>query len=341
MPETQVANPAKVPTSDTTTSLRYIQAVQHALRWALTEREDTILFGEDIALPGGPFGATKGLHKEFGSERIFDTPISESGFLGMALGAAMTGLRPIAEIMYADFLFVAMDQVVNQIANVRYVTRGSWTAPLVIRTQQGYSPGACAQHSKSIESYLVHTPGIRVAVPSTPDDAYQMLRTAVDCPDPVFVVEARMLYPSRGDVRLGADVEPLGGARIVRPGTDVTVVSWSRSVGLGLEAAGSLAEEGISVEVIDMRWLNPLDISAVTTSVERTRRLVVVQEANLTGGVGSEIAARVGEACFGSLAAPVRRIGMPDLPMPAAPILQDALLPTAQTVVDAVREMVR
>lgn len=322
-------------------SLRYIQAVNAALTWALDSRTDTIYFGEDVALPGGPFGATKGLHKRFGSERIFDTPISETGFLGMALGAAMTGMRPIAEIMYADFSFVAMDQIVNQIATVHYSSAGRWKAPLVIRMQQGYSPGACAQHSHSPEAYFAHTPGLRVALPATPDDAYQMLRTAVVSDDPVVVAEARMLYPTRGPVRTDAPVEPVGGARVVRPGTDVTVVAWSRMVSAALDAAGTLAEEGVDVEVVDLRWLNPLDFDTVAASVARTGRLVVAHEANLTGGFGAEIAARAAAECFADLRAPIARVATPDVPMPAAPALQAVVVPEAATVAEAVRRTVR
>ncbi|MFF3856995.1 alpha-ketoacid dehydrogenase subunit beta [Micromonospora sp. NPDC002575] len=322
-------------------SLRYIQAVNAALTWALDSRTDTVYFGEDVALPGGPFGATKGLHKRFGSDRIFDTPISETGFLGMALGAAMTGLRPIAEIMYADFSFVAMDQIVNQIATIRYSSAGRWKAPLVIRMQQGYSPGACAQHSHSPEAYFAHTPGLRVALPATPDDAYQMLRTAVVSDDPVVVAEARMLYPTRGPVRTDAPVEPVGGARVVRPGADVTVVAWSRMVSASLDAATTLAGEGVDVEVVDLRWLNPLDFDTVAASVARTGRLVVAHEANLTGGFGAEIAARAAAECFADLRAPIARVAAPDVPMPAAPALQAVVVPEAATVADAVRRTVR
>jgi pyruvate/2-oxoglutarate/acetoin dehydrogenase E1 component len=321
-------------------SLRYIQAVNAALVWALDSRTDTVYFGEDVALPGGPFGATKGLHKRFGSDRIFDTPISETGFLGMALGAAMTGLRPIAEIMYADFSFVAMDQFVNQIPTIHHASNGRWRVPLVIRMQQGYSPGACAQHSHSPEAYFAHTPGLRLALPATPDDAYQMLRTAVVSDDPVVVAEARMLYPTRGPVRTDAPVEPVGGARVVRPGGDVTVVAWSRMVSAALDAAGQLAEEGVEAEVVDLRWLNPLDFDTVAASVARTGRLVVAHEANLTGGFGAEIAARAAAECFADLRAPVARVAAPDVPMPAAPVLQAAVVPEAADVVAAVRRTV-
>lgn len=320
-------------------TLSYIQAVNKALRWSLEEVEETVIFGEDVAVPGGPYGATKNLHKDFGSSRIFDTPISETAFLGMALGAAMTGLRPIAEIMYADFIFVAMDQVVNQIANTRYASGGRWGAPLVIRTQQGYSPGSCAQHSHSIEAYIAHTPGIRLAVPSTPNDAYQMVRSAVVSDDPVVVAEARMLYPVKGEVDLAAPVEEIGGARVVREGTDVTVVTWSRMVSASVEAAELLASEGVSVEVIDLRWLAPLDFESVRVSLAKTGRLVVAHEANMTGGFGAEIAARAASECFSELRARVERVAAPDTPIPSAPSLQDAVIPGANDVVEAVRRV--
>lgn len=326
---------------DATQTLSYIQAVQHGLRWSLEALDDTVIFGEDVAVPGGPFGATKNLHRDFGSDRIFDTPISETAFLGMALGAAMTGLRPIAEIMYADFMFVAMDQLVNQMANTRYVSRGAYGAPLVVRTQQGYSPGSCAQHSHSIEAYVAHTPGLRLAVPSTADDAYQMLRAAIVSDDPVIVAEARMLYPVKGDVRLDAPIEPIGGGRVVRAGADVTVVAWSRMAVAAMEAAEELATEGVDVEVVDPRWLAPLDFELIAGSVRKTGRLVIAHEANLTGGFGAEIAARAAEECFGDLRSPIARVGAPDVPTPAAPALQAVVIPAAADVVAAVRRVVR
>jgi pyruvate dehydrogenase E1 component beta subunit/2-oxoisovalerate dehydrogenase E1 component len=317
------------------TSMRYLQAVQAALRWTLESRDDTIIFGEDVAKPGGPFGTSKGLYEDFGWDRIFDTPISETAMLGMALGSAMTGTRPVVEIMYADFMFVAMDQLINQIAHARYVSEGRWTAPLVVRTQQGYSPGSCAQHSHSIEAYLVHTPGLRVAAPATADDAYQMIRTAVAVDDPVVVVEARMLYPTRGDVRLDVPIEPMGGARIARQGRDLTLVSWSSAVPTCLDAAERLAERGVDAEVVDLRWLNPLDMDTVIGSISRTKRAVVVHEANLTAGLGAEVVARASESLFGILVAPIRRVAAPDVPMPAAPSHQAAVVPNVGSVVSA------
>jgi pyruvate/2-oxoglutarate/acetoin dehydrogenase E1 component len=331
--------PTDVTTGGEARSMRYIQAVQAAMRWAMETHDNTLIFGEDVAKPGGPFGATKGLYEAFGEERVFDTAISETAMLGMALGAAMTGYRPIVEIMYADFMFVAMDQLVNQIANARYVSEGRWTAPLVVRTQQGTSPGACAQHSHSIETYLVHTPGLRVAVPATADDAYQMNRTAVASDDPVVVVEARMLYPSAGPVDLEAAVQPMGGARVARAGGDVTLVTWSTGVPLCLAAADQLAADGPDVEVVDLRWLNPLDMDTVIASIAKTGRAAVVHEANLTGGLGGEIVARATESLFGSLRAPILRVATPDVPMPAAPTLQAAALPDVAKVVSTVRRL--
>lgn len=320
-------------------TMSYIQAVNHALRWSLETDPRTILFGEDIAVPGGPFGATKNLHRDFGSDRIFDTPISETAFLGMALGSAMTGLRPIAEIMYSDFLFVAMDQVVNQIANIRYTSNGKWAAPLVVRTQQGSSPGACAQHSKSIEAYLAHTPGLRVVCPSTPMDAYQAIRSASVSDDPVFVVESRMLYPLKGEVDLTAPIEPLGGARVIRRGADVTLVAWSRTLLAANAAADLLAQRGIEAEVIDLRWISPLDVDTVATSVDRTGRLVIAHDAPATVGFGAELATQIGERCFSALRAPVKRVAGIDAPMPAAPILQDVALPSATSIARAVSDL--
>jgi len=318
--------------------LRYIQAVNLALHWAMETYPEALAFGEDIALPGGPFGATKGLHDRFG-DRVFDTPISESAFVGAALGAAMRGRRPIVEVMYGDFMLVAMDQVINQVANARYVSRGTWTAPLTIRTQQGYSPGACAQHSQSLEAWYAHTPGLRVGLPSTPRDAYEMLRTAIASDDPVLIIENRLLYPTMGAVPQGGPVEPMGGARIVHPGSDVTVVAWSRMVVEATKAATTLAERGVSVEVIDLRWLSPLDFTTVAASLHRTGRLVVAHEANLTGGFGAEIAARAVAECFWDLEAPIQRVGAPDVRIPAAPTLQAAVIPDAAAIVAAIERV--
>ncbi len=315
--------------------LTYIQAVNAALRWALAEHADTLVFGEDVAKPGGPFGATRGLHRDFGGQRVFDTPISEAAILGAAVGAGMRGYRPIVEIMFMDFTLVALDQIVNQAANVRYVSCGRFTAPLTIRTQQAITPGSCAQHSQSLEALFAHTPGLLVCLPSTPQDAYDLLRTAITANDPAIVIESRALYADAGPVSLDGPPPPIGGARTVRPGTDVTLVSWSRMVHAAMAAADQLSAHGVSAEVIDLRWLAPLDFASVAASVARTGRLIVVHEANRTGGFGAEIAARTADECFDNLDAPIERVALPDTRVPAAHHLQQALMPSAETIVAA------
>lgn len=318
--------------------LRYSQAVNEALRWALDAYPEVIFFGEDVAIPGGPFGTSRGLVEQFGN-RVFDTPISESAMVGAALGAAMRGLRPVLEIMYIDFTLVAMDQIVNQVANTRYVSKGQWTAPLTIRAQQGSSPGSCAQHSQSLEGLFTHVPGLRVGLPSNPGDAYHMLRAAIASDDPVIIIDSRMLYPDRAAVDVAAPVEPVGGARLLRAGSDVTILSWSRMVKEALAAADQLAAEGCQAEVIDLRWLNPLDFDAIASSVARTSRLVIAHEAVTTGGFGGEIAARVAAECFWDLDGPVLRVGVPDVRLPAAPALQKASIPDASWIVQAVQRL--
>jgi pyruvate/2-oxoglutarate/acetoin dehydrogenase E1 component len=316
--------------------LTYIQAVAEAQRWALETYPEAIVFGEDVGLPGGPYGSSRGLHRDFG-DRVFDTPISESAMIGAAIGAAMRGLRPIVEIMFADFFLVALDQVVNQAANVRYVAEGRLNAPLTLRSQQAATPGACAQHSQSLEALFAHIPGLRVCLPSGPQDAYDLLRSAIACDDPAVVLESRALYPARAEVVVGRESEPIGRARVERPGRDVTLVTWSRLVGEALAAAETLVAEGIDVEVIDLRWLSPLDFDAVADSVARTNRIVIAHEANLTGGFGAELAARVAGSCFWDLDAPIERVALPDVRVPAAPSLHAAVFPGADRIAGAIR----
>jgi acetoin:2,6-dichlorophenolindophenol oxidoreductase subunit beta len=323
-----------------TSDMTYASAVNAALTRALTELPETLVFGEDVAAPGGVFGVTKGLRKAFG-DRVFDTPISESAILGAAIGSALMGRRPIAEIMWIDFSLVALDQIVNQAANVRYVSRGQATAPLTIRTQQGSAPGACAQHSQSLEAFFAHVPGLRVCMPSNPQDAYDLLLAAVWCDDPVLVIENRTLYHgTRLPVTTGSAVQPAQGARVVQAGSDATVVTWGAMTLRALEAARQCAGQGISVEVIDMRWLRPLDMPAVLASVRRTGRLAVAHEAHLTGGVGAEIVAQVAESAC-PLAAPPVRIATPDVRIPAAPALAAAVIPSAGQIAAAVSDLVR
>lgn len=321
-----------------TSELTYMQAIVAAHRWALSTYPEALVFGEDLGSPGGPFGSTKGLRAEFGP-RVFDTPISEAAILGGAIGAAMRGRRPIVEIMFADFFFVAFDQIVNQAANVRFLSRGEFTAPITVRSQQGFTVGSCAQHSQSIEALLAHIPGLRVGLPADAEQAYTMLRAAIASDDPVIVIESRALYQQKRPVALVAPVEPIGGARTLRPGSDVTVVTWARMVGEALEAAEELAGRGIDVEVIDLRWVSPLDLDTVLASVERTSRLVVAHEANVTGGLGAEIAAQVSHRGFDLLDAPVERVGAPDIRIPASPVLQRAVMPDRKSIVAAVERL--
>jgi pyruvate/2-oxoglutarate/acetoin dehydrogenase E1 component len=319
-------------------SLTYAQSVNAALKRALADIPETLLFGEDVGVPGGVFGVTKGLTAEFGN-RVFDTPISEAAILGGAVGAALMGRRPIVEIMWADFSLVALDQIINQAANVRYVSRGRLTAPITIRTQQGTGPGACAQHSQSLEALFAHIPGLVVGMPATSQDAHDMLLAAIHCDDPTIVIENRSLYHgARTAVTIDGPVEPVGGARVRRSGSDVTLVTWGAMSATALEAADDLAADGINVEVIDMRWLRPLDMPAVLDSLRKTGRLVVLHEAHTVGGVGAEIVAAVAESDVRLDARPVR-IGMAPSRIPAAPSLLGALLPGKADVTAAVRTL--
>jgi pyruvate/2-oxoglutarate/acetoin dehydrogenase E1 component len=323
-----------------TATMSYREAVNEALRRAMTEFPESLLFGEDVARSGGVFGVTKGLHDAFG-DRVFDTPISETAILGAAVGAALQGRRPIVEIMWADFLFVALDQLVNQAAGVRYLSQGKASVPMTVRTQQGAFAASSAHHSRCVEALLAHIPGLRVALPATPDDAYQMTLAAIADDDPVVVIENRAMYQDKGTVQLGGPIPGIGGATIRRAGEHITVVALSRMVGEALAAAERLAIDGISVEVVDPRWISPFDEATIFASVERTGRLLVVHEAVQTAGFGAEIVARVAEHAFWALDAPVRRLASPDIPKPSAPVLERATIPSSVEIEAVAREMVR
>jgi 2-oxoisovalerate dehydrogenase E1 component len=316
------------------------QAVNLALREELESRPELLVYGEDVGYPGGIFGCTRGLQNDFGADRVFDTPISESAILGSAVGAAVEGMRPVVEIMWADFMLVALDQLVNQAANVRYVTRGERSVPIVVRMQQGATPGSCAQHSQSLEALLAHIPGLRVGLPSRPHDAYHMLRAAIADPDPTIIIEARGLYQARGPVASGGPIEPVGGATIRQRGADLAIITWGTMTTKAEEAAELLAMEGIAASVLDLRWLSPLDEQAITeTVVSAGGRVLVVHEANKTGGFGAEVAARIAERLFGELDAPIVRLGAEDVRIPSAPALQAAVIPQVGSIVEAARQL--
>ncbi len=322
--------------------LTYQRAVNLALKEALEQRPEVLVYGEDVGAAGGIFGVTRGLHKHFGDQRVFDTPIAEAAILGSAVGAAIEGMRPVVEIMWADFVFVALDQIVNQAANVRYTTRSRLSAPITVRMQQGVTPGSCAQHSQSIEAILAHIPGIKVGLPATAQDAYDMTLAAIADDDPTVLVEHRSLYQVADDVAAGGPLQEAGGARLRRSGADLAIVTWGATLGKVLTAAQELSAAGIEAGVLDLRWLRPLDTDAIdAVAAAAGGRVLVVHEATRSGGFGAELAAGITERNFDRLAAPVRRLTTPDMPIPSAPSLQDAVLPSVAAIVDAGRALAR
>jgi acetoin:2,6-dichlorophenolindophenol oxidoreductase subunit beta len=321
--------------ADAVVPTRYIDALNEGMATAIEEDDSVIVLGIDVGAGGGIFRVTKGLHERFGSERVIDAPISEMGYVGAAVGAAMTGMRPIVEIMFMDFVGVCMDPILNQAAKLRYMTAGALEIPIVFRMQTGAGKAAGAQHSQSLEAWFAHVPGLKVVLPATVADARDLLLASVRDPNPVVFVENRRLYGSKGDV--DADPLPLGKARIAQPGEEVTVVTWGQMLRRCLEAAGE--EGGASLEVIDLRSLVPLDIETVLGSVRRTGRLLIVHEAVQDFGAGAEIAARVGDELFDELRTPVRRLGAPSVPMPFSPELEKALLPTSKAISTAARAL--
>lgn len=320
--------------------MTYQRALNLALRAELDERPEVVVFGEDVGFAGGIFGVSRSLQKDYGDQRVFDTPIAEAAILGSAVGAAMVGLRPVAEIMWADFVFVALDQIVNQAANVRYINESRLSAPLTVRMQQGVTPGSCAQHSQSIEAVLAHVPGIKVGLPATPQDAYDMLRAAVADPDPTVVIEHRSLYQQSDHVDTGAPAQLAEGARFHREGSDLTIITWGQVLQHALAAADRLAADGIDAGVLDLRWLRPLDDEALARAVTAGGgRVLVVHEAFTFGGFGAEVAARITSDHFPALRSPVARLGTDAVRLPAAPALQDAVVPSTDHIVVAARDL--
>ena len=319
--------------------MKYWQAINNALREEMQRDPSVILFGEDVGKAGGPFGASRGLRDEFGALRVRDTPISELGIVGAAVGAAMTGLRPVVEIMFFDFITLAMDQLVNQAAKMRYMSGGEYSVPLVVRTLCGAGRGSGPQHSQNFEAWLAAVPGLRVVCPGTPADARDMLKAAIRCDDPVIVVESSRLWTQRGEVGDSDSLTSLDKGNVVRPGSDITLVSWGWALSRTLEAAAKLAEIGVDAEVIDLRTLAPLDEDLIVASVSRTGRLLIVQDAPGPFGAGAEIAAIAGERAFGALRAPIERLTPPFAPVPFPSHLENHFYPQADAIARAAQRI--
>lgn len=317
--------------------ITYADALREAIREEMQRDPKVFIMGEDIGIHGGAFTVTKGLLEEFGKERVRNTPISEQAIVGAGVGAALTGMRPIAELMYIDFTCIAMDQIVNQAAKIRYMLGGQAHVPMVIRTQQGAGRSNAAQHSQSLEAWFFHIPGLLVAQPSTPYDAKGLLKTAIRDDNPVMFIEHKMLYFTKGTVPEGEYTVPFGVADVKRPGEDVTIVATGRMVLRALEAAQELEAEGISAEVIDPRTLVPLDMETILGSVRKTSRVVIAHEAVKQGGIGGELSARIVEEAFDYLNAPPARVAARNTPIPYAGNLEEAVLPNKQQIIDAVR----
>lgn len=320
--------------------LTFAEGLNEALKQEMQRDPNIYVAGEDVAKYGGIFGVTAGLLEEFGKKRVRDTPITESAIIGSAVGAAATGLRPVVELMFIDFIGVALDQLYNQAAKMKYMFGGKAKLPLVVRTTCGAGMGAAAQHSQSLEAWFMHIPGLKVAMPSTPYDAKGLLITAIRDDNPVFFIEHKMLYGIEGEVPEEPYTIPFGVADVKREGQDVTVVATAAMVHKALAAADELAKDGIEVEVVDPRTLTPLDEQGIVNSVKKTHRLVIVHEAVKRGGPGGEIAAVVAEEAFDYLDAPIKRVAAPFAPVPFSPVLESEYIPNEARIVAAVKEVV-
>lgn len=322
--------------------LTYTQALREALTEEMERDPNIILLGEDIGNYGGVFRVTEGLIHKFGDKRVKDTPISEAGFIGLSVGMAMTGKRPVAELMFMDFALVCADQIWNQAAKLRSMSGGRVQMPLMIRAQQGGGRGNGAQHSQSFETFFTHIPGFKVALPATPADAKGMLKSALRDPNPVMFIEHKLLYNTRGEVPDGEHLVPLGKADVKREGADLTIVSYSRQVLLALEAAEVLQKEhSISAEVVDLRSTVPMDMDTVIASLKKTHRLLVTHESHAACGVGAEVAMRVMERAFDELDAPIMRVAGMDLPIHSAKSLEDVVLPQAPAIVQGALKLMK
>jgi len=317
--------------------IRFAQAITQALDEEMAHDEQVILLGEDIGAPGGAFGITKGLLEKYGPLRVFDTPISEEAIVGAAVGSSIMGAKPVVEIMFNDFVVLAMDQIVNQAAKIHYMTGGRLSAPLVIRMLCGTNGSTAGQHSQSLEAWFTHVPGLKVVAPSTPADAKAFLKAAIRDPDPVMFFEQRMLYNIKGEVESDAEPARFGEGRVAREGTDLTIATYMKGVHQALEAAEILERDGISAEVWDIRSLVPFDRDGLRASLEKTGRLLTLHEAVVRGGFGAEMAAIAAEEMFDLLRAPVARVGALPSPHAYAPTLENTMLPSIDRIVDAAR----
>ena len=316
--------------------MSYAEAIREGMSIRMREDPNVLLFGEDVGAFGGCFGVTAGMFDEFGDKRVRDTPISEGAIIGAAVGSAATGLRPIAELMFCDFLTVGMDQLVNQAAKMHYMFGGKISMPMVVRLPGGAGVSAAAQHSQSLEAWVTHIPGLKVVYPSTPQDALGLMLSAIDDDNPVMYVEHKAMYTLKEEVTSFEPI-PLGKGDIKRSGEDVTIIATGKMVHEALSAAKTLEADGISVEVLDPRTLYPLDKALIAQSLGKTHRAVIVTEENRRGGYGGEISAIIAEEMFDLLDSPIIRIGALDTPVPFAPVLEQAYLPNAQDIVKAVR----
>jgi len=319
--------------------ITFREAIREAIMEEMENDISVFLMGENIAHRGGVYEVLKGLLSKFGEERIIDMPISESGFVGAAVGAALLGTRPIVDLMFDDFLPLAMDHIVNHAAKMRYMYGGMAKVPVVIRVFFGAGTSLGCSHSQSLEAFVVHCPGLKVAMPSTPADAKGLLKAAIRDDDPVIFFEHRLLYALKGDVPEEEYIIPVGQADIKREGMDVTVVATGMMVHKALAAAKELSTEGIEIEVLDPRSLLPLDYETIVNSIKKTSRLLIVHEACKTGGFGGEIAAIAAKEAFGYLDAPIERIGAPDVPVPFSPVLEDYYIPKKEDIITTVRRM--
>lgn len=334
-----MSSPSTVEGATETRTLTFAQAVNEAIAEEMRRDDTVFVIGEDVAEAGTPFKVLAGLVEEFGPERVLDSPISEPGITGLGVGAAMTGLRPVVDIMFGDFLTLVMDQLANQAAKAHYMSGGKLRVPLTLRTTLGATRRSAAQHSQSLQAWVAHVPGLKVVLPSSPADAKGLLKTAIRDNNPVVFIEDKMDYTVKGEVPGGEFLIPFGVADVKRVGADVTIVATSSMVRVALAAAEQLEREGISAEVIDPRTISPLDEDTIVRSAEKTGRAIVVDEGHQRYGVTAEIAAVIADRAFYALDAPVKRMGALDVPVPFSPSLEDVTVPTPETVAQAARQL--